>query len=80
MVAHGSLLFLQGVENMGMLKFGGEGTWHLSSEKDSRWNCSGRGLIVASSGYAEGANEKIELLKKAYGKQPDDLELTAIKD
>ena len=60
--------------------FDSEGSWSLTSEKDPRWNCTGRGYIMVCTGYAEGVDAKIEELKKLYGEPPDDLNLSAMKD
>jgi hypothetical protein len=45
-------------------------SWSLSSKKDPRWNCSGRGGEAA-------VRIQIEALKSEYGNQPDDLEIFA---
>jgi len=64
---------------MGM--FGGEGSWWLRSQKDSRWNINGRGFIVVSIGMHSDAAKFIECKKEELGcDPPDDLEYGCMKD
>jgi len=50
-----------------------EGSWWLTSKKDSRWNAQGRarvgGLVIP-----EDCKKRVEELKRKFGKPPDDLE------
>lgn len=57
-----------------------EGSWWVRSEKDPRWNFSGRGYILFTSGPPEEVNKRLEELEKLYGPQPDDLEWGGMKD
>jgi len=56
-----------------------EGTWWIASEKDPRWNKSGKGYVGCFSRPQE-AVEAVEELKALYGPPPDDLEWGYMKD
>lgn len=51
----------------------GNTSWNIGSEKDLRWNCSGRGGENA-------VKAKLKELGKKYGKRPKDLYFSAFKD
>lgn len=56
-----------------------EGSWWLHSEKDPRWNCTGRagvgGFVIPQE-----CKNKIEQLKQTLGEPPDDLKWGYMKD
>lgn len=56
-----------------------EGSWWLHSEKDPRWNCSGRDSVGGFVMPAECA-KKIKELEEKFGAQPKDLEYGYMKD
>lgn len=57
-----------------------EGSWWLNSDKDPRWNCSGRGYVGGFECPSE-AKSEIERLKKELNEEPpDDLEFGYMKD
>ena len=55
------------------------GTWWLKSEKDPRWNITGRGIVGDRVRPVE-CEEIIESLKQQLGKMPDDLSFGYMKD
>ena len=57
------------------------GTWQVSSESDPRWNNSGRGYGLVSSGGPDEMRYWIEEMKKITGEDPpDDLHVSFWKD
>jgi hypothetical protein len=56
--------------------FGGArmGTWTVDSEKDARWNNSGRAVGLVCEGGPKEMQDWIDECKKKYGKPPDDLD------
>ena len=56
------------------------GSWGLSSKSDPRWNASGRGYGLVSTGGPSEIKEKIEELTKKYGEPPEDLTSSFMKD
>lgn len=63
---------------MGIIKWVKEGSWHIESNFDKRWNKSGRGYI--GFGCCPEAEEAVEELKKKYGDPPEDLKMSYWKD
>lgn len=59
-----------------MLKIG---SWSVISKKDPRWNCNGRD-IVGGFDMPRRCREKLKELEALYGKPPDDLEYSYMKD
>lgn len=64
---------------MSMFKLTREGTWWLRSQKDSRWNSSGR-IDVGGFAMPQDCKNELEELKKRLGEPPDDLEWGYMKD
>jgi len=64
---------------MGMFIGIKEGSWSLRSNKDSRWNCYGRGTVGGLIMPIE-CKEKIEELKLTLGEPPSDLTWGYMKD
>ena len=64
---------------MGILNFP-PGDWWLKSQKDPRWNCSGRSNCVGGFVMPQELKDKIEELKEKFGKPPDDAEWGYMKD
>ena len=56
-----------------------EGSWWLNSKEDERWNCQGR-CCVGSFTIPSGCKDKLEELRKKYGKEPEDLKFGYMKD
>ena len=56
------------------------GSWWLSSNEDSRWNCSGDSPFVGGFTMPDECEAKLEELKKKYGEPPKDLEWGYMKD
>jgi len=56
-----------------------QGCWWLRSKKDPRWNRDGGGY-VGMFAMNPAQKELLELLEKAYGSPPDDLEWGYMKD
>ncbi len=48
------------------------GTWMVHSDSDPRWNKSGRGEGLVTSGGPQDMKNWIEECKKNYGEPPDD--------
>ncbi|MDD4761838.1 MAG: hypothetical protein PHZ25_02355 [Candidatus Pacebacteria bacterium] len=57
-----------------------EGGWSLHSDKDPRWNCSGRSDCVGGFVMPQECKDKIEQLKSQLGEPPDDLKWSYMKD
>lgn len=57
-----------------------QGTWWVVSKKDPRWNKSGRGVGLASTGGPEEMKQWIESCRKKYGEPPKDCEHGFMKD
>lgn len=57
-----------------------EGTWWVHSEKDPRWNKSGRGQGFVTLGGPDEMQNWIEACKAKYGEPPDDAEMGFEKD
>lgn len=55
------------------------GIWYIYSKIDKRWNCSGN-CMCGNFITPKEAIEKVEKLKKKYGKPPKDLEVGYEKD
>jgi len=56
-----------------------KGTWWLGSEKDPRWNRSGKTLIAGLKMPKE-CEQTLEEMKSLLGEPPDDLEYGYMKD
>lgn len=56
------------------------GSWSVGSEKDPRWNKSGRGYGLVSSGGPSEMQSWIEECKKQFGEPPDDCYQSFYKD
>lgn len=56
------------------------GSWSVRSEKDPRWNCSGRGYGLVCSGGPPEINEWVARCTDALGPPPDDLMASFVKD
>jgi len=65
---------------MGM--FGGArmGTWTVHSDKDPRWNMSGRAVGCCVDGGPQEMRAWIEECRKEYGEPPDDCTVEFYKD
>jgi hypothetical protein len=57
-----------------------EGSWWLTSEKDSRWNANGRCRVGGFEIPKEALDHIDELKKKLKCKPPKDLEFGYMKD
>lgn len=57
-----------------------EGTWSLDSQRDPRWNKSGRCKGSAFDGPCFAADQWVAQCKEKYGDQPDDLYYSFCKD
>lgn len=64
---------------MALIKPIREGSWWIHSNKDSRWNQSGRGFVGGLMKPSE-VDKAVEELKKELGEPPDDLEWGYMKD
>jgi hypothetical protein len=56
------------------------GTWETGSRKDPRWNKSGRGKGLISSGGPTEMSNWIKECKEEFGEPPDDLYVLFFKD
>jgi hypothetical protein len=56
------------------------GTWTVHSDKDTRWNNSGRGCGLVSTGGPKEMWDWIEECKEKYGDQPGDCTVSFWKD
>jgi len=56
------------------------GTWTVHSEQDSRWNKSGRGYGLVTSGGPGEMGAWIKECKKKYGTPPNDATMSFFKD
>jgi len=56
------------------------GTWWVQSKKDSRWNKSGRGEGLVSSGGPKEMQDWIKECIEKFGNAPDDVEYGFMKD
>jgi len=56
------------------------GTWWVKSKTDPRWNKTGRGYGLVTSGGPGELGEWIEECKEKYGEPPDDAEMGFMKD
>lgn len=66
---------------MGLLGGGArKGYWSFRSETDTRWNSSGDTVWSVAGGICPQARAWLDKCKKKYGKQPDDLEYSFMKD
>lgn len=65
-----------------MAMFGGSkmGTWWVRSEKDPRWNNSGRSEGLVCNGGPQQMQDWIERCKKEFGDPPEDCEKGFMKD
>ena len=64
-----------------MVMFGPKlGTWSVHSEKDPRWNKSGRGYGLVTSGGPQEMRDWIEKCKEEFGDPPDDATESFWKD
>jgi hypothetical protein len=57
-----------------------DGDWSLRSEKDPRWNNSGRTKWLVSAGICPDGQIWINQCKKNFGDPPDDLTYSFFKD
>jgi hypothetical protein len=57
-----------------------KGIWRLESNKDKRWNCSGRSNSVGGFSMPKECQEMIDKLVIKYGDIPDDLSWEYMKD
>jgi hypothetical protein len=56
------------------------GTWTVHSDKDKRWNNSGRAYGLVCGGGPLEMQDWVEKCKKKYGKPPDDCTMEFWKD
>ena len=56
-----------------------EGSWWMHSEKDPRWNATGRGF-VGGMAMPEECRKKLGELQAEFGEPPDDVEWGYLKD
>ena len=56
------------------------GTWSVHSKKDSRWNNSGRGYGLVTSGGPAEISKWIKKCKEELGEPPNDLTIIFCKD
>lgn len=56
------------------------GTWSIESQSDPRWNKYGRSMMLVTAGYPPDAQAWIDECKRLYGKPPDDLAYSCMKD
>lgn len=57
------------------------GIWIFKSEKDPRWNYSGRvERLIVTAGICKEAEEKAKQLLSIYHEYPDDLEYGCMKE
>lgn len=56
------------------------GSWSVSSKKDPRWNKSGRGYGLVTSGGPSEIQDWIDRCTKKYGNPPDDCSKSFMKD
>ena len=59
---------------------GGMGTWDVHSEKDPRWNKSGRAFGAVTAGGPSEMREWIERCLRDFGDPPDDCTYGFFKD
>ena len=57
-----------------------KGTWSIYSKIDPRWNKSGRGYGLVTSGGTVEQKKWLEECRQKYGKEPDDLRWSFYKD
>jgi hypothetical protein len=57
-----------------------EGTWWVHSEKDKRWNKTGRGFGLVVSGGPQEMQDWIKECREKLGDPPSDAEMGFIKD
>lgn len=56
------------------------GTWAVNSEKDPRWNKTGRAPGLISMGGPQEMRDWIAKCKKLYGDPPEDATMSFFKD
>jgi hypothetical protein len=56
------------------------GTWWVHSDKDPRWNKTGRGYGLVTSGGPSEMHDWIKFCKENYAPIPDDAEMGFEKD
>lgn len=56
------------------------GSWWITCKSDPRWNASGRGYGLVSSGGPPDLQDKIKELKELYGEPPEDCYQGFMKD
>lgn len=56
------------------------GSWWVGSEKDPRWNTSGRGYGLVSTGGPSDIDTWIAQCEEKFGPRPDDLYCGFMKD
>lgn len=56
------------------------GSWWVSSKTDPRWNKSGRGYGLVSTGGPHEMHDWIDMCKEKYGEPPKDCECGFMKD
>jgi len=57
-----------------------KGTWSIHSKQDPRWNKSGEGYGLVTSGGTAEQKKWLEECEQKYGEKPDDLEWSFYKD
>lgn len=62
-----------------MQKKPSEGSWCLSSKKDSRWNARGTSRSISVVELPRECKQRIEAFREALGEEPDDLEVELVK-
>ena len=56
------------------------GTWRVNSNRDKRWNKTGRGCGLVCTGGPEEMYDWIEKCKEKYGEPPEDCTVSFHKD